>query len=192
MFVFSVVREEQLSKEEMLTRGVFLLDEPRDIAPFKLRQGNGELFSNENLKGRWSYLFFGFTNCPDICPASMAVMAQAHRKLRESNPQAAASFQGVLVSVDPDRDDAAALKDYVAAFSPDFTGVTGPHADIAQLATQLNIAFAKLPTDDGGYTVDHSGQIVVVNPYGHYHGFIKMPHSAETIRLTHQTFDGSI
>jgi protein SCO1/2 len=176
MFVYSVTRPQTLSNEQLRELGVFVLPEPRDIAAFTLATADGEPFVPESLRGRWSLLFFGFTNCPDICPTTLAVMGAAQRQLAADSP-----FHGVLVSVDPERDEAAVLGPYVSAFSPTFTGVTGDRRLIAELARQLNVALLKVPAADGGYTMDHSGQIVIINPQGQYHGFIKMPHLADTI-----------
>ena len=179
VFVYSVTRTHTLSEAELRDLGVFILPEPREIAPFELTTADGTAFSLEDLRGHWSFLFFGFTNCPDICPTTLAVMAQAQRQL-DSNE----SFHGVLVSVDPQRDHGSVLANYVAAFSPTFTGVTGDRQQIAEFARQVNVAFVKVPVADGDYTVDHSAQIVIVNPDGQYQGFIKMPHVAETVAQT--------
>ncbi|NOX50103.1 MAG: SCO family protein [Gammaproteobacteria bacterium] len=192
MFVYSVTRTQQLSDEELSQRGVFTLPRPRDIAPFELTNHIGDPFTNANLKGRWTFMFFGFTHCPDICPTTLAVMALADRELRNINPGANDSFQGVLVSVDPQRDTNDKLGPYITAFSQHFLGVTSDRAKLAEIATQLNVAFAKVPDDQGGYSMDHTGNIVIINPMGHYYGFIKMPHTQETIRLTYQSLAGRI
>ena len=184
MFVYSVTRTQTLSAGELRELGVFILPEPRAIQAFSLLTAQGEAFQSGDLLGRWSFVFFGFTNCPDICPTTLAVMAEAQRQLG-----ADAGYHGVMVSVDPQRDQGSVLADYVGAFSPSFTGVTGSRADIGEFARQVNVAFVKVPAADGGYSVDHSGQIVIVNPRGQYHGFIKMPHVAETIVQTFQALD---
>lgn len=187
MFVVSVIREPQLSDEQMREKGVFLLPVPRDIAPFSLTDHTNGDFSNEDLQGRWSFIFFGFTHCPDICPTTMAVLGQVDLALRSGGEQAGAPFQGILVSVDPERDTPEKLAQYATAFSPRFIGAVGSRDALVELTQQLNVAFAKVPDGEGGYTVDHTGNLVIVNPRGHYHGFIKLPHQADTIRLTYQT-----
>jgi protein SCO1/2 len=200
MFVISVLRVPQLSEEEMRSKGVFILPTPRDIAPFELQSHTGQPFVRDDLQGRWNFVFFGFVNCPDVCPTSMAVLGTVDRALQAQDPELAAQFQGILVSVDPDRDSLARLGDYATAFSPRFLGVTGSRQDLVTLTSQLNVAFAKVPLAgasasrsgsgseaEDAYTVDHTGNIVIINPRGHYHGFIKLPHDAETIRLTFQT-----
>lgn len=197
MFVVSVLRVPQLSEEEMRAKGVFILPKPRDIAEFQLETHTGEPFRRSDLEGHWSFIFFGFVNCPDVCPTSMAVLGAAERELRSQDAALAELFQGILVSVDPERDTPQQLGSYATAFSPRFLGVTGAREALVTLTSQLNVAFAKVPLSTAGsatvdapenaYTVDHTGNIVIVNPKGHYHGFIKLPHDAETIRLTFQT-----
>ncbi|MEZ5558572.1 MAG: SCO family protein [Pseudomonadales bacterium] len=181
MFVYSVTRTPTLTNDQLREKGVFVLPTPRELAPFELTTADGEPFDLSSLEGHWSFVFFGFTNCPDVCPTTMAVLAQAEKRLREEDPELAGQFQGILVSVDPERDDAATLGQYVHAFSPRFIGVRGDLAATAGFATQVNVAFAKVPSDDGGYQVDHTANIVIINPRGHYHAFAKMPHQADTI-----------
>lgn len=200
MFVISVTRVPQLSVEEMRSKGVFILPRPRDIAEFELRDHTGAAFDRTNFEGRWSFVFFGFVSCPDVCPTSMAVLGAVDRQLQSGDSELAEQFQGILVSVDPDRDTLETLGAYVTAFSPRFLGVTGSREELVELTTQVNVAFAKVPLTEtlaqgmqnpealaNAYTVDHTGNIVIINPRGHYHGFIKLPHDPETIRLTIQT-----
>ena len=172
--------------------------------PFRLTGTEGQTVSEKDLLGKPSAVFFGFTYCPDVCPTSMSVLDTVDWQLQSSDPELAEQFQGILVSVDPDRDSSETLARYATAFSPRFLGVTGQREDLVGLTTQVNVAFAKVPlsapaaypapSDDAvsdvsedAYTVDHTGNIVIINPMGHYHGFIKLPHDPETIRLTFQT-----
>jgi protein SCO1/2 len=173
---------------------VLLLPVPRELPEFILETADGELFDNGSLQGAWSFIFFGFTNCPDICPTTMSVMGQAKQLLAERDPAAADVFRGILVTVDPQQDTPEPLKKYVQAFSPDFIGVRGTLAQTATLATSVNVAFAKVPltgadgaADPNGYTMDHTANVVIINPRGHYHGFIKYPQQADTIAAALQT-----
>lgn len=181
MLFYSKTRPQILSDQELRNIGVYVLPTPRAIEPTDLATHTGAPFTVEDLKGHWSFIFFGFTNCPDVCPISLSVMAQAERRLHEESPQLAGRFQGVLVTVDPERDDQETLATYVRAFSEEFLGVRGDRVATAEFATQLNAAFAMVPGDDGGYQVDHTANILIVNPRGHYHGFARSPHSVDTI-----------
>jgi|TARA_B110000977_G_scaffold169828_1_gene220070 protein SCO1/2 len=196
MFVFSKMRVPELSADEMRSQGVFILPTPRDIGPFELLDHRGTVFNRQSLEGHWSFIFFGFTNCPDVCPTSLSVLGQVENQLKKQDPVLAEGFKVRLVSVDPDADTLERLGQYVSAFSPSFLGVRGERADLVKFTDQVNVAFAKVPlrssvpgSDEMGYTVDHTGNIVIINPRGHYHGFIKLPHKAETIRLSYQTLD---
>ena len=190
-FVYNTTKVKTVSFEELQKQGSVMLPKPREIAGIELQADNGEAFSEANLaEGAWTFLFFGFTNCPDICPTTMSLMGQA---VNELTPEERADFRGVLVSIDPERDDLATLGTYARAFSPDFVGVTGSIANLATFATQVNAAFQKMPGQgDEPYTMDHTGNVVIVNPFGHYHGFIKMPHTraklVETFRALRASF----
>jgi len=185
LFVYSVTRSPVMSEGELRDRGVFILPRPREITAFELETHAGDPFGLETLQNRWTFAFFGFTHCPDVCPTSMAVMGQAHRTLAS---RGGGTFQGLLVSVDPERDDGQTLGPYVTAFADEFIGVRGTVAAVAGFAEQLHAAFAKVPALDisdaaepGGYQVEHTANIVIINPHGRYHGFIKYPQQADTI-----------
>jgi protein SCO1 len=182
LFVLKMLRTSSLDETALRELGVVLLPTPRELIMEGLTTDSGEGFTTQNLTGAWTLLFFGFTNCPDVCPTTMAELGKAKRELVQNVPEVARQMRVVLVTVDPEQDDAETLGRYVRAFSPDFVGVNGSRESIAKFATQVNVAFGKVPDGEGGYTVDHSGNIVIVNPYGHYAGFIKLPHKASTIR----------
>ena len=164
------------SEEQLSEWGYYQFESPRVISDFKLVDEQEAPAGIEQLKGQWSLLFFGFTFCPDICPTTLSVMNKAVSEL-EIKPQV------VLVSVDPERDDPKTMARYVRAFNPEFRGFTGEFDEIVNLATQVNVAFGKVPGNEPGtYLVDHSASIVVVDPEGRYAGFIKAPHSAGNLR----------
>jgi len=190
-FVYNTTKVKTVSFEELQKQGSVMLPKPRALAGINLQTDGGNAFTEASLaQGAWTFLFFGFTNCPDICPTTMSLMGQA---VNELSPDERADFRGVLVSVDPERDDLAALGTYARAFSPDFIGVTGSVANLATFATQVNAAFQKMPGQgEEPYTMDHTGNVVIVNPRGHYHGFIKLPHTraklVETFRALRASF----
>lgn len=196
MFVLSKFKTPELSPDEMRAQGVFILPTPRDIGPFELIDHTGAEFNRQSLEGHWSFIFFGFNNCPDVCPTSLSVLGQVENQLKRQDPELAQNFKVRLVSVDPDADTLERLGQYVGAFSPNFLGVRGAREDLVRFTDQVNVAFAKVPlrspvagSDEQSYTVDHTGNIVIINPRGHYHGFIKLPHNSETIRLSYQTLE---
>ncbi len=186
-FVSNVMRENVLTPEELREQGTFVLPTPRELVLEGLTDTGGQPFTSARLEGKWTFLFFGFTSCPDVCPLAMSVLGQVERELEaQGETELHALFSGVLVSVDPDRDDAQTLATYVVSFSPRFTGVRGELAALAEFARQVNAAFMKVPDGDG-YTIDHTGNIVVINPRGHYHAFIKVPHERDKVLLAYKS-----
>jgi protein SCO1/2 len=187
LFLNNMLRDAELSNEQLMEQGIVVLPQPREVAPFELVDETGEPFRREDLVGHWTFAYFGFTHCPDICPVTLSVLGRVHGALEEAGTED--PFEGLLVSVDPERDTPEVLDEYVSFFDPDFGGVTGSKDEIARLAAQVSVAFAAVPRPDAedGYTVDHSGNVVIFNPRGHYHGFIRMPHSAEQIELAWET-----
>jgi len=187
-FVSNVLREPLLDEEALRAQGTFVLPEPRAIAPAGLVDQSGEAFDSDDLMGHWTFVFFGFTSCPDVCPVALSALAQVEKKLTESGDQALRDqFRVVFVSVDPERDDRAKIAQYVSAFAPDFVGVTGDQASLAAFATQVNAAFMKVPGQGSDYVIDHTANIVVINPRGHYHAFIRLPHEPDKILLAYRS-----
>lgn len=172
LFIYTILAPKVLSEEALRELGYYGFPESRLIKPFDLIDHNGDAVSVSSLEGQWQLMFFGFTFCPDICPTTMAVLNRAVSDM-EIPPQV------IMVSVDPERDTPKVLSRYVPVFNPAFIGYTGEFDDIVSLATNVNIAFGKVPGNEPGtYTVDHAGSIVVVDPQGRYAGFIKSPHQA--------------
>jgi protein SCO1/2 len=153
---------------------------PRPLPAFELVDQHGAAFGPDSLRGRWSFVFFGFVNCPDICPTTLAMLATARNAL-EDLP--AAERPGVvLVSVDPARDTPPVLARYVAHFDPSFTGVTGTPAALDALAAALGVAVFVGPADDEGhYAVDHSAAVFLVDPAARVVALFTTPHDAAAI-----------
>lgn len=146
---------------------------PRDVAPFTLDRASGGTFSEADFQGRWTLAFFGFTHCPDICPTTLALMKQVEDAL--AAPPLAAPLQTLFVSVDPARDDPATLAKYAAYFSPSIIAATAPEERLQPMTRGLGIVYLQTPLEGGGYTVDHSGQIVIVDPKGRLVGMFRPP-----------------
>jgi protein SCO1/2 len=136
------------------------LPAPRPVASFSLTDQQGKPFGSAELAGRPSLMFFGFTHCPDVCPTTLALLAQLHRE-----PQFA-RLRVVFVTVDPKRDDQPTMKQYVEAFDGNITGLTGSEAALAPLEKNLNVVHAIQPLPGGDYTVDHSATLYYINAHG--------------------------
>ena len=171
-FYHKISQPRILNEHELRENGAVLLQTARKFSEFELTDHKGQSFGLEQLKNKWSLIFFGFTHCPDICPTTMASAAKLYAELDDDEKQ---QFQVVLISLDHERDTPEKLADYVPYFNPDFIGATGNQYVLLKLATELNVAFSKVELEDGDYTIDHSGNMILINPYGHYYGFLKPP-----------------
>ncbi len=157
-----------------------LLAEPRALPAFALVDDAGAPFVPERLLGHWTFLFFGFVNCPDVCPTTLAQLADVRRQVA-AGPDARPP-EVVMVSVDPGRDTPAVLARYVAHFDPSFTGVTGDPASIGTLTDALGVAvFVGAPGADGSYAVDHTAALFLVDPEGRFAALFNTPHDAGAI-----------
>ena len=156
---------------------LLVLPEPREIPEFQLLDQYGQRFGLDRFRGRWSLLFFGFTHCPDVCPATLYDLQRLNEKLGGAGKQKT-PYQVVFFSVDPERDTPERLGDYVAYFDPDFIAVTGPHEELEPVTIKLGIAYRIEPHEAGAelYNVDHSASILLVNPDGRLHGVFPSPH----------------
>jgi protein SCO1 len=161
-----------------LTKAI-LLKPAKPLPDFALIDQDSKAFDRARLERHWSLVFFGFTQCPDICPATLGLLSQAQRQLAEL--PAAQRPQVVLVTADPQRDSAAQLGPYVRFFNPEFIGVTGSAAAIQDLARALGVSIATRPLPNGDYTVDHSTAIFLVDPKGALRALFTTPHSADVI-----------
>lgn len=161
---------------------LLVLPEPRVLGEFRLVDQQGEAFSLDDLRGRWSLLFFGFTHCPDICPSTLYDLQQVNQSL-ETSVTAADPWQVIFVSVDPERDTPERLGEYVAWFDPDFVGVTGAPEQLAPLAMRIGVAFRIEDHEPGAanYTVDHSASVFLTDPQGRLHGVFPAPHDADAM-----------
>ncbi|MBI1731443.1 MAG: SCO family protein [Gammaproteobacteria bacterium] len=156
--------------------------DPRALAAFSAIDHDGGPFTEEKLKGRWSLLFFGFTHCPDICPITLSVLAQARKGL--GNATGGAPLQVIFVTVDPERDQPPQLKEYVRYFDPEFIGLGGTPEQIRGLTSQLGVAVMRNPgTPDGAYTVDHSAAVFVIDPGARFVGVLSAPHEKDSMTL---------
>src|SRR6266480_2120601 len=131
---------------------------------FQLIDQNGKPFSDANLKGKWHLVFFGYTHCPDACPTALNEMALALDKLGKER----GAVGIVFITVDPERDTPEELKSYVASFDAPIVALTGTADEVAQAAKAYRVYYAKHPRTGGGYDMDHSAVIYVMDPAGRF------------------------
>lgn len=181
--VYNVTRTPTIDREALREQGAVLLEQPRRFTEFELVDHRGEVFTRDNFKDKWTFIFFGFTHCPDICPLALADLS---RLVNELPAELAEQTQVLMVSLDPSRDTPEVLADYVPYFHEDFIGVTGEFLTIRRFANELNVAFAKVTQGDD-YTVDHSGHITLINPKGDYHAIFSSPFHIGPMQTAYRT-----
>jgi len=132
--------------------------------PFSLTDQNGRTVTDQDFKGHPFLVFFGFTNCPDVCPTTMFEISEIMKKLGPDGDRVRALF----ITVDPERDTPAALKDYLSSFDPRIVGVTGDEAAIAAVAKAYRAYYKRMPLAEGGYTMDHTAIIYLMGKDGRF------------------------
>lgn len=175
-----------LSEGQMRANGAWMYKPPRNINAFTLRDHTGAAFTHADLEGKWTLLFVGYTSCPDVCPTTMAMLAKLKKEL--AGTEAENNTQVILLSADPERDTPERLAQYVTYFDPQFVGVSGEFLDLQRFATNLSIAFTKVPgSDPDNYLIDHGANIALINPRGDYQGFFKPPFDIAKLKMTYRS-----
>lgn len=134
-----------------------------------LKDVDGRQRSLAEFKGKVLFVFFGFTQCPDVCPTTMAELAEVRRRLGPDGDR----VQGIFISIDPARDTPQVLKGYLQAMDPSFVGLTGSAEQIEAAAREFKVFFQKVPTSEGNYTMDHTAGAYVFDPEGHVRLFVR-------------------
>ena len=132
--------------------------------PFHLVDQNAKPITDQDFKGQPFLVFFGFTHCPDVCPTTLFEVSEIFRALGPD----AKNIRAMFVTVDPERDTPAVLKDYLASFDPRIIGVTGDEAAVAAAEKSYRVYAKKVPTDGGGYTMDHTAIVYLMNKDGRF------------------------
>jgi protein SCO1/2 len=170
----------QFSKPAQL-KTAFVIPALDELPEFTLQDQSGERVNASSFRGQWDLVFFGFTNCPDVCPTTLQILANVKRQLLDSGSDDLPRI--VLVSVDPERDTPELLAQYVAYFGNGNLGVTGELSEVRKLTAGLGIYFEKVPGGSGddtdNYTVNHSAAVLLINPDGHFSALFSAPHTVE-------------
>lgn len=162
-----------------------LLPEPRPLKPFTLTDHNGQALGLEQLTGHWTFIFFGYTHCPDICPTTLGMLKGVAGKLAQQ-PDFSKETRFLFVSVDPQRDTLPHLKNYITYFHPEFVSATGEQQNIDRLARQLGAVYMfEGDTTRDDYIVNHSASVALINPQGQWVARFNPPH---TVRQFHDGY----
>jgi len=161
------------------TERATVLSAPRALPALDLVDQDGRQMPRDFFAGHWTLVFFGFTQCPDICPTTLATLAQVRRELADL--PAGEQPRVLLISVDPERDPPERLAPYVRFFDPAFLGATGSAEATAAAAAAFGVPYSRVEVPEGGYTMDHGSGLFVVGPAGALVAYLSAPHEAATI-----------
>ncbi len=182
---------EQFHKKKKVDYSEFngtLLHKPREIKQFALTGIDNKPFSSENLKGQWTMVFFGFTNCGFVCPTTMAELAKMYSLLEKNHVSPLPRV--VMISIDPERDNQEKLKAYVRAFNRNFYGARGSMDIVSEMTKEMGIAYTKIAlpakANAENYDMQHSGAVVLFNPEGELSAFFTTPHQAGLLAKDYQ------
>lgn len=156
-----------------------VIEETLALPEFELTDTAGEPFTKADLEGGFDLLFFGFTNCPDVCPLTLQVLAEVEPRLEQQYGEEAPDV--VFVSVDPARDTPERIAAYLRSFDADITGATASDEQLAPLLDTLGVAVHKQEVEGRNYNVTHSGHVFVIGPDGNWRAVFRPSTSADTI-----------
>ncbi len=143
--------------------------------PFRLIDQDGKVVTDQDMRGKPFLVFFGFTHCPDVCPTTLFEMSEVLRNLGADADKLSALF----ITVDPERDTPAAIKDYLSSFDPHLRGLTGDAAALAAVAKEYRVYYKKVPLEGGDYTMDHTAIVYLMDKQGRFVAPFSLKRSAE-------------
>lgn len=163
-----------------------LLEEPRDLSPFELVGIDGKPFNQASLKGHWTLMFFGFTNCGSVCPTTMAELTKTYKLLQARGVEPLPHV--VMVSIDPKRDTQSKLAHYVKAFHVTFYGAYGSAHALDAMTQEIGVAYARIPNPkvQKNYDIEHTGAVMLINPNAQLNAFFTLPHRAKWLADDYQ------
>ena len=188
LFINKLTSPRVLSENELLINGLFLFETPKQISDFIFLSEDNVEFKKDDLIGKWTLMYFGFTRCPDECPTSMYQMSKLVKVLREKNfPLEDKQF--VLVSIDPERDSPEQINKYAKGFDEAFIGVSNVRPMLLNLATQLSVnnVMPSGEETDHSHLDNHVNNILLLNPNGEFAGVFRPPFDLSRLSLTYQS-----
>lgn len=165
-----LTRQSQPNRAALVDAGIILLAQSRAMPALQMTDQDGAPVHVDQLRGKWSLLFFGYTFCPDICPTTLANLRDVQQQLPNTTRE---RLQVVLISVDPHRDTPERLKQYLGYFKAGFEGWVAPVETLQTLASAISIPFIPADTRKPNYLVEHSANLALIGPDGRQRGFIR-------------------
>ncbi len=160
-----------------------VLSPPRRLSPFVLTGDDGKPFTNKNLLGQWTMVFFGFTNCPDLCPTTLSTIKDAYKQFASLKPEQKPKV--LFISVDPEQDTPKIIRQYLNSFNKEFIGATGSSEQLKKLTQEMSVVYMKVMQKNNKkkdhYMIDHSGTILVVDPKGQLYAIFTTPHNPDML-----------
>ncbi len=158
-----------------------VLQPAKKLDSFSLLDTNNQPFTQQSFQGHWTLLFFGYSQCPEICPKTLAIVSDLFRSKPNSNAQAKAQF--VFISLDSKSDTVPQLKTFLGRFHPDFIGLTGDENEVIKLAKSCRVYSWSdpVPNAAGQKIIDHSGTLLLINPEGKLQALFSPPHASDTL-----------
>jgi len=157
----------------LINGGILLTSKQLDV--FTLKTADGQYYTRKALLGHWTFIYFGYTHCPDACPITLHQLKVLQKRLHKTVPDQKFSF--VMVTVDPERDTPQIMQEYVNHFNPAFHGLSGDPGEIKALAKQLLVQYERGEKNTAiGYVMYHTDDIEIVNPKGEFVAAFFNPH----------------
>jgi protein SCO1/2 len=184
---YGIVQKQKQGMQQQAMSGTtspidgIMVPQPTEMADFKLINTAGKSFTRNDLKGKWTFLFFGFTNCATVCPTTLSSLNKMYAQLEKELPKDQLP-QIVLVSVDPERDTLDRMNEYLHSFNPHFIGARAELPVIEVFEKQLHVIAVKMQADGQGpnhYSVNHTAEILLINPQAQVQAYLSYPHNAE-------------
>jgi protein SCO1/2 len=168
-----------LTPAPLQLQNAVLYPAPRTVPDFHLTQANGKPLTLDSWRGHWTVAYFGYSNCPDVCPTTLVAFKQAWKDLAQRD--LSKHVQIDFISVDPERDTPEQLGKYVAFFSPDFVAATGSDDELNRLTRALGLIYSRSKDANGAIQVDHSGSAVILDPQARMVGIFRPPFTGAAI-----------
>lgn len=148
--------------------------ELRPIPSFDLNTSRGESFGPGDLEGQWNFVFFGYLQCPDVCPTGLLAMSEMRRRLISANPEAG-RYQFIFVAVDPENDKPDRIREFLDFFDPALIGLHGSRDEIRRLGDSMSVYFIERVDDRGIRVIDHTSSVMIIDPQGRLVGALSAP-----------------
>ena len=190
MFVNKITTPRYLSESELLVNGFYQFSEPKEFSDFKIMTSEDVVLSKQDLIGKWTLIYFGYTRCPAECPVAMSLIKGLYSTLNSKGLDMK-NKQMLLVTIDPENDSAEQVDSYAKAFNKTFIGARGARPALLSIATQFNVMVVEPPKintlNNMVHLENHSNNILLINPDSKYAGFFRPPFDAEKFLLIYQS-----